>query len=92
MRRAVVSVVSNFAEAYRKSSPKEKTYFLETAEVSLLEVEAQADVCRVLKYWSKKDLEKFSVKKNEVGYLLYRYKSKVKNQAFLLFKLLYFYY
>ena len=77
MRRASVSVLSNIAEGYLKSSKKEKIYFMEIAETSLLEVDAQADVCRRLGYWSEKDCGKFADKKSEVGYLLYRYKSKI---------------
>ena len=78
MRRAVVSVISNFAEGYIKSSKKEKLRFLEIVETSLLELETQVDVCLMLKFWSDTDYQKFLDKKSEVGYLAYRYKSKVR--------------
>lgn len=77
MRRAVVSVLSNFVEGYLKRSKKEKKVYLERSETSLLELDAQAEVCFVLRYFSEKDFQIFSQKKGEVGYLLYRYKSKI---------------
>ncbi len=39
MRRAVVSVISNFVEGYMKSSKKEKKHFMEISETSLMELE-----------------------------------------------------
>lgn len=77
MRRAVVSVVSNFVEGYLKISQKHKLSFLEIAKTSLLELEAQAEICRILNYWSEKDYEIFELKRGEVGYLLFRYSSKI---------------
>lgn len=77
MRRAAVSVLSNFVEGYLKSSKKEKRLYLERAETSLLEVDAQCEVCIVLGYVKKLDGERFENKKGEVSFLLYRYKSKI---------------
>ena len=42
MRRAVVSAISNFVEGYLKRSLKEKSRFMDIAETSLLELEAQS--------------------------------------------------
>lgn len=78
MRRAAISVVSNFAEGYRKGSSKEKYHFLEIAMTSLTELEAQADVCIILKYWKETEYDTFISKKGEVGYLLYKYMQRVK--------------
>lgn len=80
MRRAAVSVLSNFTEGYAKSSRREKVRFLEIAATSLVEVEAQADVCEALGYWDKGQVGKFFDKKREVGYLLHRYVLKVKQK------------
>ena len=77
MRRAVVSVLSNFVEGYLKRSKKEKSYFMEIAETSLLELEAQGEICLILNFWSGKNLEEFERKRKECAYLLYRYKSKI---------------
>lgn len=77
MRRAVVSVISNFIEGYLKSSKKEKLLYLERSETSLLELEAQAEVCRALSYFTKEHYVVFDKKRAEVGFLLFRYKSKI---------------
>lgn len=78
MRRAVISVVSNFVEGYLKTSQKHKLSFLEIANTSLLELEAQAEICRILNYWTDKDYDDFEQKRGEVGYLLFRYSGKIK--------------
>lgn len=77
MQRAVVSVLSNFVEGYIKSSKKEKRVYMERSVTSLLELDAQMEVCLVLKYITDNDFSRFEQKKSEVGYLLYRYKSKI---------------
>lgn len=77
MRRAVVSVISNFVEGYLKMSPKEKNYFLEISETSLMEVEAQSEICLMLKYWDETDYDNFDKKRSEVGFFLHRYKIKI---------------
>jgi four helix bundle protein len=79
MRRAVVSVMSNFVEGYMKKSVKEKIHFMEIAETSLLELEAQSEICLMLKYWIQKDYEEFDKKRSEAGYFLYRYRSKISS-------------
>lgn len=78
MKRAIVSVISNFVEGYLKSSIKEKHHFLEIAQTSLLELEAQGEICLILKFWSDKDYELFEVKRKEASYFLFRYKSSIK--------------
>ena len=77
MRRAVISALSNFVEGYLKKSSKEKFHFLEISETSLLELEAQSEVCLILNYWSNADYELFDKKRSEASYFLYRYKSKI---------------
>lgn len=78
MRRAIVSVISNFVEGYLKSSIKNKRLFMEIAETSLMELEAQSEVCLMLEYWTDSDYEIFDKKRSEVGYFLYRYKLSLK--------------
>lgn len=79
MRRAMVSVISNFVEGYMKKSVKEKQHFLEIAETSLLELEAQSEICLILNYWSDSDYELIDNKRGETGYFLYKYRSAIKN-------------
>lgn len=73
MRRAAVSVISNFIEGYLKRSIKEKLLFLERSETSLLELIAQTEVCLMVGYFSEESYQIIEDKKREVGYLLYRY-------------------
>jgi four helix bundle protein len=77
MRRAIVSVLSNFVEGYLKKSNKEKLHFMEISHTSLLELEAQAEICTILKYWKEEDYALFTKKHNEVGFLLSRYTAKI---------------
>lgn len=77
MRRAVISVLSNFVEGYLKSSIKEKLHFLEIAETSLFELEAQAEICLLLCYWTQENYDAFESKRKEAAYFLFRYKSKL---------------
>ncbi len=78
MRRAVISVISNFVEGYMKASKKEKLHFMEIAETSLLELEAQSEVCLILNYWTNENYELFDKKRAEAGYFLYRYRINIK--------------
>lgn len=79
MRRAVVSVLSNFVEGYLKRSTKEKSHFMEIAETSLLELEAQAEVCQILMYWNETDYKNFEKVRGFAAYFLFRYKSKINS-------------
>lgn len=80
MRRAMVSVISNFVEGYLKRSIKEKIHFMDISETSLLELEAQSEICLILNYWNEEDYQEFDKKRSEVGYFLFRYKSKVAQE------------
>ncbi len=77
IRRASVSSLSNFVEGYLKRSIKEKQHFMEIAETSLLEVEAQSEVCVILNYWSNEEYNEYDKKRAEAGYFLNRYRSKI---------------
>jgi four helix bundle protein len=78
MRRAMVSVISNFVEGYLKRSQK-KLRFMDIAETSLLELEAQSEICLILKYWTEVDYAEFDKKRSEVGFFLFRYKSRISS-------------
>lgn len=77
MRRAVVSIISNFVEGYLKRSVKEKQQFLERSQTSLQELMGQAEVCLTLEYFTSDQYEAFEKKRGEVGYLLYRYMASI---------------
>lgn len=78
MRRAIVSAISNFVEGYLKRSIKEKLHFMEIAQTSLMELEAQGEVCLILNFWNEVDYEDFDQRHRIASYFLGRYKSKIK--------------
>lgn len=77
MRRAVVSSISNFVEGYLKKSTREKLHFMEIAETSLLELEAQSEICLILNYWTNEDYQIYDKKRSEASYFIYRYRTKI---------------
>ncbi|MBI2327957.1 four helix bundle protein [Candidatus Curtissbacteria bacterium] len=77
MRRAIVSAISNFVEGYLKRSAKEKSHFMEISQTSLMELEAQSEICLMLNFWDDRDYENFDRKHRIASYFLGRYKSKV---------------
>lgn len=77
MRRAVISVISNFVEGYLKRSIPDKQRFLEMSETSLQELEAQSEACFSLGFWNTIQFNQFDKKRSEVGYLLSRYRMAI---------------
>lgn len=51
---------------------------VEISETSLMELEAQSEVCLMLNYWTEGQYETFDKKRSEAGYFLYRYRSSMK--------------
>lgn len=78
MRRAIVSAISNFVEGYLKRSVKDKNRFMEISETSLLELEAQSEICLVLSYWTQDEYQEFDKYRSLAAYFLYKYKSTLK--------------
>jgi four helix bundle protein len=79
MRRAIVSVISNFVEGYLDKSRKNKLRYLNIARSSLMELEAQSEICKILEYWTNKQYFEFDEKRGEVAYLMYRYTLAISN-------------
>ena len=79
MKRALISVMSNFVEGYLKTSKKDKARFMEISNTSLQELEAQSEACLILGFWTEQDYELFDSKRGEVGYFMYRYKLSLKS-------------
>ena len=77
MRRAVVSVISNFVEGYLKTSAKHKISFLDISKTSLMELEAQGEICKILDYWTDEEYTVFDEKRGEVAFLMFQYTSKI---------------
>jgi len=70
IRRAVVSVVLNMVEGYRRSTRKDYIHFLNIADGSLSELEAALEICLDLKYLSEEKYNSLEAKRSEVGFLL----------------------
>jgi len=79
MRRAVISIISNFVEGYLKASTKEKRHFMEISETSFLELEAQSEACLILNYWTQKDFEEFDRTRSLAAYFLHKYTIKISS-------------
>lgn len=79
MRRAAVSIIANLAEGWLRRSSKDKLHYLEISEGSLLELETEAEVTVAVKYWKEDEFKEFEQQKVKVGYLLFKYKEKIKN-------------
>lgn len=56
LRRASVSVISNIAEGFARSSEIETKRFLEIARSSLVEADTQIEIALKLKYLNEKDI------------------------------------
>ncbi|MBQ6508627.1 MAG: four helix bundle protein [Flexilinea sp.] len=70
MRRAVVSIPSNIAEGYQRSSTKEYIHFLLIAKGSLGELETQLILCEGLGYLNKEKVQSAMDLCDETGRML----------------------
>jgi four helix bundle protein len=70
MRRSVVSIPSNIAEGYGRSSTREYVRFLSIARGSKLELETQLLICVRLGYMREIEIEPSMQYCNEIGKML----------------------
>ena len=70
IRRAIVSVVLNIVEGYRRKTTKEYLYFLNNADSSLSETEAAFELSLDLGFLNEESYKILEKKRSEVGYLL----------------------
>lgn len=80
IRRAVISIPSNIAEGYAKSSIKEQIKFIEISYGSYYELNTQIEIAFDLHYIDKNNYDKFLILFNEVGKLLYCYKKFLQDK------------
>lgn len=78
IRRATVSITSNIAEGFGRSSIKEKVHFYSYAYGSLLEVQNQVLIAKDLKYLQKDDYDKLVMLSIEIGKMLQGLIKKIK--------------
>ena len=70
IRRAAVSVPSNIAEGFGRTSPKEKIHFLEISYGSLMEVSCQIEISHDLGYIDKVDLDSINLQIETIARLM----------------------
>ncbi len=70
LRRASVSIISNIAEGFRKTSLKEKIYFYKISECSLEEVKCQTMLAHDLGYFETIQYKKIKAMEDEAGKVL----------------------
>lgn len=75
LRRASVSIPSNISEGASRTSSKERKRFYEIARSSLVEVDTQLEVSKVLGFISRSDLNKIDNLMNEIFAMLSKIKS-----------------
>lgn len=80
MRRAAVSIPSNIAEGYIKSSSKELMRFLDISIGSAAELEVQIDIAYKLGYLKNVDFDTMNDLLIEIKKLIYSYKKGLKKQ------------
>ena len=68
MRRAAITIPSNFAEGAGRSSAKEYAYFISIARGSLSELETQIQIAQMLKYTN--DTQNITAIASHIGRLL----------------------
>lgn len=78
LRRAVISVPANVVEGYSRKSKKEFLRYLNIAQGSLAECEYYLEFAKELKFLNKKDYEALDKMRGEVGFLLYKFISSLK--------------
>ena len=70
LRRASVSVISNIAEGFARSSEIETKRFLEIARSSLVEVDTQIEIAIKLNYLNEKDIIDLTESSNHIFAML----------------------
>ena len=85
IRRAVISVPSNIAEAFNRGSDKEFIYFLKVAKGSAAEVETQLIISKKLNYINDDDVKPALDLYNEIvrmlGTLIIKIEKKLERKA-----------
>ena len=70
LRRASVSVISNIAEGFARTSKIETRRFLEIARSSLVEVDTQIEISITLKYLTEKEIKNLKENSNHIFAML----------------------
>ena len=80
LKRATVSIASNIAEGFGRYSEKERLYFLNNANGSLMEVSCQIDVAEALGYIDNETKERIDDKILIITKQLAALRNKISNK------------
>lgn len=80
IRRCAVSIPSNIAEGYAKSSIKEQLKFVEISNGSFYELSTQIEISYELKYISEDNYSNINLQLEKLGKMLYGYKKSLQNK------------
>ena len=78
MRRAAVSVPSNIAEGYYRSSSKDYARFLAVAKGSLMELETQAELAMRFNYMSQEQFSAIAIEIGDIDRMITSLRSKLR--------------
>ncbi len=78
LRRASISVLLNIVEGQRRQSTKEFLHFLDTADASLVEVEACLEIALDLHYLTSTNYELLETKRKEIAMMLVSFIKTIK--------------
>lgn len=81
IRRCAVSISSNIAEGYAKTSIKEQLKFVEISNGSFYELTTQIEISHELKYISDTDYSNINLQLEKLGKMLYGYKKSLLNKT-----------
>jgi len=77
LRRASVSVISNIAEGFARSSELETKRFLDIARSSLVEIDTQIEIALKLRYLNEKDIIDLAESSNHIFAMLTKLIKKI---------------
>lgn len=84
LKRAAVSIASNIAEGFGRYSEKERLYFLNNANGSLMEISCQIDLAEALGYIDRETKEKIDDKILVITKQLAALRNKISNKIWKL--------
>jgi len=81
MNRSSISISSNIAEGYSRSSVKDKIHFINIAYGSLMELTCQFEIANDLGYLSKDELENYNEQAKNLAVKISNFKNYLMNRS-----------